>query len=220
MALSEEQKAKARARSKAYYEAHRDEVRAKKAARYADDPSVRKADAKRGKKWRKENREYDLAMQQERYQENREERLAKAKEYQQAHKEEHKEAVKRYRKRNREKVAKWNHSQWDRHREELRGDFRDTYNPRRSAERVAYEMARQQTLEVQARKTLRTAVRRGEVVKPEFCESCRKPTLARRLHGHHQDYSKPLAVVWLCSICHAAHHRKVGSVPWQSHHPP
>lgn len=35
---------------------------------------------------------------------------------------------------------------------------------------------------------------------PELCEGC---GLKRRLEKHHHDYSKPLAVVWLCKPCHA-----------------
>jgi hypothetical protein len=36
------------------------------------------------------------------------------------------------------------------------------------------------------------------------------------LHGHHEDYSKPLAVHWLCPLCHRKRHavhpeRVVGS---------
>ena len=29
----------------------------------------------------------------------------------------------------------------------------------------------------------------------------------RALHGHHEDYSQPLEVVWLCAPCHGLRHR-------------
>ena len=43
------------------------------------------------------------------------------------------------------------------------------------------------------------AIRRGEIQRPKRCELCSK---ADRLHGHHEDYDKPLDVIWLCPSCH------------------
>jgi len=57
-----------------------------------------------------------------------------------------------------------------------------------------------------ARKSLRLAIAACRVVKPSTCESCHQPTESRRLHGHHEDYSKPLDVRWLCRRCHEALH--------------
>jgi len=54
-----------------------------------------------------------------------------------------------------------------------------------------------------ARTALGNAVRDGRISKPDKCEHCGK---ADRLHGHHHDYSKPFAVVWLCVACHRQHH--------------
>ena len=56
-----------------------------------------------------------------------------------------------------------------------------------------------------ARKTLRDAVRCGNVPKASACEDCGATT---RLHGHHADYSKPLVVRWLCPPCHGKLHRQ------------
>lgn len=44
------------------------------------------------------------------------------------------------------------------------------------------------------------AAARADFKEPEFCEGC---GLRKRLEKHHQDYSKPLLVVWLCKPCHA-----------------
>lgn len=59
---------------------------------------------------------------------------------------------------------------------------------------------------LKARQTVRNAVRRGRMQKPDRCEGCGEPTPDRQLHGHHQDYSKPLEVEWLCPECHSAKH--------------
>lgn len=64
-----------------------------------------------------------------------------------------------------------------------------------------------------AQNALHAAIRKGIVRVPDRCERCgcvpepRKDG-ASRIHGHHDDYSKPLAVRWLCSPCHREWHRK------------
>jgi hypothetical protein len=58
---------------------------------------------------------------------------------------------------------------------------------------------------VLARQTLQKAVSRGLVKRPANCSSCCLPS-RRTLHGHHDDYSKPLDVVWLCGPCHRIRH--------------
>ena len=53
-----------------------------------------------------------------------------------------------------------------------------------------------------ARRKVRLAVANG-ILKKLPCECCgRMPTQA-----HHEDYSKPLVVRWLCSTCHSREHR-------------
>lgn len=51
------------------------------------------------------------------------------------------------------------------------------------------------------------AVRDGRLVKPSCCSGCGAET---RLHGHHDDYSRPLDVMWLCAACHKARHKELG----------
>ena len=51
-----------------------------------------------------------------------------------------------------------------------------------------------------ARAKVRYAVKIGKIEKPKKCEVCEK---VKSLQGHHEDYSKPLEVIWLCSGCHA-----------------
>ena len=54
-----------------------------------------------------------------------------------------------------------------------------------------------------ARRALHTAVYSGVLVRKP-CEVCGDA----KSHGHHEDYSKPLDVVWLCSKHHGERHRK------------
>lgn len=59
-----------------------------------------------------------------------------------------------------------------------------------------------------ARTALRRAVKSG-AVKREPCKVCG----SRRVQGHHEDYSKPLDVVWLCFKHHMEVHGKVVLTP-------
>jgi len=50
-----------------------------------------------------------------------------------------------------------------------------------------------------ARKVLNHVIEKGRISKPKTCSVCGK---TGRVEGHHEDYSKPLEVIWLCSQCH------------------
>lgn len=97
----------------------------------------------------------------------------------------------------------------------LTGKFRGENNPRwlggvsndnmrykrRSMERHPEKWA--------ARRQVRDAVRAGRLVKLP-CSHCGDA----RSNGHHEDYAKPLDVVWLCRKCHDAEHaalKRVGT---------
>ena len=45
-------------------------------------------------------------------------------------------------------------------------------------------------------------MRRGEITRGP-CEVCG----SSKTHGHHEDYSRPLDVVWLCGLHHRELHR-------------
>jgi hypothetical protein len=61
-------------------------------------------------------------------------------------------------------------------------------------------------LAYKAKTMVSNAVRDGRLFK-EPCESCGSDS---NIHGHHDDYAKPLNVRWLCAACHSQWHKKHG----------
>ncbi len=55
-----------------------------------------------------------------------------------------------------------------------------------------------------ARRKLAYAVFVGKIKKPRSCPGCKK---RKPVQAHHDDYSKPLDVRWLCTTCHGLEHR-------------
>jgi len=49
------------------------------------------------------------------------------------------------------------------------------------------------------------AVKNSKITRPEVCSTCSRKT---KLQGHHEDYDKPLDVVWLCASCHKKLHNE------------
>jgi len=54
-----------------------------------------------------------------------------------------------------------------------------------------------------AHRLVRIAIAEGRLSKPSACSKC---PATENIHGHHDDYSKPLEVRWLCDKCHRKHH--------------
>lgn len=76
------------------------------------------------------------------------------------------------------------------HRIEARREYARTYT---------YPTGRKRHAAVNA---VNNALRKGEIQKQPCCV-CGSTT---RIHGHHEDYSRPLDVVWLCPLHHAEYH--------------
>ena len=57
--------------------------------------------------------------------------------------------------------------------------------------------------------TVSNAIRDRRLEAPSDCESCFNE---RDLDGHHEDYSKPLEVDWLCRECHTKRHLELREI--------
>ena len=54
-----------------------------------------------------------------------------------------------------------------------------------------------------AHRMVHQALRSGKIERPNRCDDC---GLERRVEAHHEDYSRPLWVKWLCRSCHRRRH--------------
>ena len=57
-------------------------------------------------------------------------------------------------------------------------------------------------------------IRAGRIVRPDTCKKCGQTPPRNRLgrsniQGHHDDYSKPFEVRWLCQSCHIRLHKEL-----------
>jgi hypothetical protein len=82
--------------------------------------------------------------------------------------------------------------------------FQDADNrARRNALMRSYAKAHGTAEHHKARRRVRSEIERGRLFRLP-CEVCR----AQPTHAHHDDYSKPLEVRWLCPAHHREHHAK------------
>jgi len=77
----------------------------------------------------------------------------------------------------------------------------------RQSREYRQEYQKKYPIKASARAAVGYAISRGEINRPTRCEKC---GCECALHGHHDDYSKPLDVRWLCPACHFDWHKKNG----------
>lgn len=56
-----------------------------------------------------------------------------------------------------------------------------------------------------AHAAVKMALKKGVLIKPKYCAECRAVDVP--IEAHHEDYAKPLDIVWLCEVCHGFRHR-------------
>jgi hypothetical protein len=84
---------------------------------------------------------------------------------------------------------------------EAHRDKRATYR-KRHADKIRVQSAIWRSQNPHKRKAhflVKNAIRSGAIAKPTACELCGK---SDQLEAHHEDYKKPLDVVWVCKRCH------------------
>lgn len=78
--------------------------------------------------------------------------------------------------------------------------YRATSTGKQKMREVVARSIKKHQYKQDARVILNNAVRIGALERPKQCLECK---LEKKVEGHHEDYSKPLSVVWLCRQCHS-----------------
>jgi hypothetical protein len=117
-------------------------------------------------------------------------------------KEQKKEYMKRWRDEHPDKIEEYNRQWRLTHRDELAKLQRERYAKNPSA--YLETSHRTHTPESEwATYRLNYFLRKKRIVKSSTCQGCDS---RRKLEAHHEDYNKPLDVIWLCRSCHRLLH--------------
>ena len=113
-----------------------------------------------------------------------------AKQYRETHRDKIREYNEQYQENNPVKVKAWDRQYRDTHREKINKARRASYyaNPEKP----------------RAYRAIANAIKRGILIK-QPCEMC---GATERVDAHHDDYSKPLEIRWLCKTHHKQFHKE------------
>lgn len=141
------------------------------------------------KEYREKNKDISRQQCREYYKKNKETILKQVESYRNKNKKEIslREALRRISDPDRFEKNRLRHYEWSKnHREEI-NEFQRNWYQKNKEKRKAHVV-------------LNRAVNKGIVMRPESCSECNKKC---KPDGHHEDYSKPLEVVWICRACHS-----------------
>ncbi len=126
------------------------------------------------------------------------------------YREENYERIKKYRdeyeKINREKIKKQRHEDYLKNKEKVLEQTKKWRQLNKEKfKQMWLKSSKKYPLKRPARKILNWHVEAGNIIRPDKCEMCDKNC---KPEAHHEDYSKPLDVKWVCS-CHTIIHYEV-----------
>jgi len=78
-------------------------------------------------------------------------------------------------------------------------EYRSAGHGKRSAEGCHNRWRMSNPEKIRAQRTFAYYIRKGKIKKGTHCSECYS---TKYVEAHHEDYSKPLEVVWLCKSCH------------------
>jgi hypothetical protein len=90
------------------------------------------------------------------------------------------------------------------HRVEARKNYTKTESGKIARKQALLNYKHNYPLKYAAHVITTNAIRDGNLIKKTSCSKCNSTC---KIEGHHNDYTKPLDVTWLCELCHKEWHR-------------
>ena len=143
----------------------------------------------KSREYQKKNKKKILDQAKEYYQENREKILETVAVYKRKNKKEIsiKEAKKRLSDTERFEKNRKKHLEWSKDNRKVLNEYQRKWYQKNKEKRKAHVC-------------LYRAVQSEKVIRPNECSKCNKKCIP---DGHHEDYTKPFEVEWLCRACHS-----------------
>jgi len=93
------------------------------------------------------------------------------------------------------------------HRVKARENYLKTEQGKAAHKRAVDKYRKKNNIQYSSNNILNNAIRDGKIKKPTKCSICGVENVL--IHGHHEDYSKPLEVIWCCEQCHEKLHGRL-----------
>lgn len=90
------------------------------------------------------------------------------------------------------------------HRVQARKEYQQTDQGKAAKKRAIVSYYKRYPLKYAAQVITHNAIRDGKLIRANSCSVCKS---TKSIEGHHDDYTKPLSVRWLCVACHKEWHR-------------
>jgi hypothetical protein len=122
------------------------------------------------------------------------------------HRDEYLDRSRKQKEENHEEYLEYLRNYYHENKEELRkkqNTYREQNQEKANERSRVYRQTQEGSMKEKARDKIQKALRKGTLVRPSYCEDCKQELF---VEAHHEDYSKPLDVQWLCKECHWKRH--------------
>lgn len=116
-----------------------------------------------------------------------------------------KSAVRLHREQNIDRIREYDKARNNQpHRVEARKEYTKTEAGKQAKKRAMDAYHKRYPMKYATHVITGNAIRDGKLIQASECSVCKS---TEKIEGHHDDYTKPLDVRWLCESCHKKWHR-------------